>query len=54
MPIHVESICHYFYDFKRAIAYATMKIEIAIENGWSLKLHQTRQDDLFAFILPPA
>jgi len=34
-----------FYDFRRSVEYATMKIEIAIENGRSLKHHQTRQVD---------
>ena len=36
------SICYnYFHDFKRPVEYATMKIEILIENGRSLKLRQT-------------
>ena len=41
IPIYVESIFNHFHDFKIAVTYATMKIEIAIENRWSLKLCQT-------------
>ena len=34
---------NYFHDFKKPVEYATVKIEILIENGRSLKLHQMHQ-----------
>ena len=39
--MYVENIYNYFYDFRRPVKYATMEIEIAIENSRSLKLRQT-------------
>ena len=41
IPNYVESVFNYFDDFKMTVIYATMKIEIMIENGWSLKLRQS-------------
>jgi hypothetical protein len=40
--VYVESVYNYFHDFRTAVKYATINIEIAIENGRSLKLRQTR------------
>src|ERR1700727_2005272 len=40
IPIHVESVHNYLYDFRRPITCATIKITIVIENGRSLKLRQ--------------
>ena len=36
----VQSLYNYFHNFRRPARYATMKIEIVIENGWNLKLCQ--------------
>ena len=40
--IYVTNVYNYFHDFKKPEKYATIKIEILIENGQSLKLRQTR------------
>jgi hypothetical protein len=39
----VTNAYNYFHDFKKRVEYATMKIEILIENGRSLKLRQMRR-----------
>ena len=41
--MYVERLYNYFHDFMSPVEYAMMKFKIAIENDWSLKLHQTRQ-----------
>lgn len=41
--MYVENIYNYVHNFRRLVKYAPLKIEIVIENGWSLKLHQTHQ-----------
>jgi hypothetical protein len=41
--MYVEMIYNYFHDFMSPVEYATMKIEITIENDRSLKLRQTGQ-----------
>ena len=45
--MYVENLYNYFHNFSIPVKCATMKIEIAIENGRSLKLHQTRLEVLF-------
>src|ERR1700733_906086 len=35
---YVKNVYNYFHDFRIPVEYATMKIEITIENGRSLKL----------------
>ena len=40
--MYVENVYNYFHDFRTAVKYATIKIEITIENGRSLKLRPTR------------
>ena len=49
--MYVGSIYNYFHDFRSFLKYATIQIEIVIENGRSLKLRQTRQVDAFALPL---
>jgi hypothetical protein len=39
--MYVESIYDYFRDFRKPVNCATMKMEITIENGRSLKLRYT-------------
>jgi hypothetical protein len=51
--VYVESIYNYFHDFMSPVEYATMKIEIAIENDRSLKLCQTRQVNVSATPMQP-
>jgi hypothetical protein len=46
--MYVENVYNYFHNFRISVKCATIKIEIAIENGRSLKLHQTRQVDVIA------
>ena len=41
ISIHVESVHNYLHNFRRPITCATIKVVIVIQNGWSLKLHQT-------------
>src|ERR1700683_30107 len=41
--MYIDSTYNYIHDFRRLLKYATMKVESAIENGRSLKLHQMRQ-----------
>ena len=43
--MHVENPHNYYADFKIPVKCATMKMTIAIDNGRSLKLRQTRQVD---------
>jgi hypothetical protein len=43
--MYIKNMCNYFPDFWRSVKCATMKIEIAIENGQSFKLGQTQQVD---------
>jgi hypothetical protein len=38
--MYVKNVENYFHNFRRPTKYSTMKTEIAIENGWSLELHQ--------------
>ena len=40
--MYVGSIFNYLHNFKRSVKCATIKTKIVIENGRSLKLHQTR------------
>jgi hypothetical protein len=44
--MYVRNIYNYFHDFRRPVEYATMEINIVIENGQSLKLHQMHQFDV--------
>jgi hypothetical protein len=39
--VYIESLYNYSHDFRRAVKCATMKVKFAIEDGQSLKLHQT-------------
>ena len=41
--MYIENSYYYFHDFKRPVKCAMIKFKIAIENGRSLKLRQTRQ-----------
>ena len=50
--MYVGSTYNYFHDFRSFLKYATIQIEIVIENGRSLKLRQTWLN-MFAFMLPP-
>ena len=43
--MYVGNAYNYFHDFRRPVKCATIKIEVVIENGRSLKLRQTRQVD---------
>ena len=38
--MYVERVYKYLHDFRMPVENATIEITIAIENGWSLKLHQ--------------
>jgi hypothetical protein len=45
---------NYFHDFRRVVKCAMMKIEIAIENGWSLTLRQMQASNLLSNLLSTA
>ena len=48
--MYAESICYYYYDFRRFINNVTNKTADAIENGRSSELHQTRQECAYVFV----
>jgi hypothetical protein len=48
--MYVVNVDYYFHNFKRFNKCATMKTDIAIKNGRSLKLRQTR---VFHLCMPP-
>jgi hypothetical protein len=47
--VYIMNVSNNFHNFRRLVKYATMKIESMIENGWSLKLHQTQQVDALIY-----
>jgi hypothetical protein len=51
--MYIKSIYKYLHDFIMPVESATIEIAIAIENGWSLKLRQTRQVVAFATASSP-
>ena len=51
--MYIESLYKYLHKFRRPAESAMMEIAIAIENGRSLKLSQTRQGVAFAFASHP-
>ena len=52
VSMYVQNTYYYFHDFRSLVKYATMQIEVEIKNGWSLKLCQMRQVDVFASASP--
>jgi hypothetical protein len=50
--MYAESICYYYYDFRRFINNVTNKTANMIENGRSLKLRQMQQEFHFNQVLP--
>jgi len=51
--VYIESLYNYSHDFRRAVKCATMKVKFAIEDGQSLKLHQTSDFSSTASIKQP-